>query len=263
MKNLMIFVNPSKSFSEGGFGDEANVLVKIQVENSLRLGWRPEDIMLVTNFRYEYAGIKALEVGDDVYCRFAPTATKIYTIIRLFRKGIIGDGLYWFHDLDAFQLQPMFEEEIGLPKEFIGVTDYGRSSINPGRDLRWSTGTIFFREDTLDIFMLWASQMELYKSNEEIALLEMLKKGKYRHIKDRVKRMNITWNLATRKRKVEEAWALADKPLRVIHFHPFDDRPIYGTDCANIEFCLYGRNGLGHPLVTPGLAEVMGRHGIS
>jgi len=40
MKNLMIYVNPHHEFDE-----ERKVLAKIQIENSLRLGWKSGDIL--------------------------------------------------------------------------------------------------------------------------------------------------------------------------------------------------------------------------
>jgi hypothetical protein len=42
----MIFVNPKKQFHE-----EAAILIKIQIDNSLDLGWRREDIVWITTAR--------------------------------------------------------------------------------------------------------------------------------------------------------------------------------------------------------------------
>ena len=56
MKNLLIFISPA-----GGFPKEHEELTKMQIDNSLELGWKPEDILLVTNFDYEYRGIKAVD----------------------------------------------------------------------------------------------------------------------------------------------------------------------------------------------------------
>jgi hypothetical protein len=54
MKNLLIHINPvSKIFSP-----EHEDLTRIQIDNSLELRWKKEEILLVTNFPYEYRGIK-------------------------------------------------------------------------------------------------------------------------------------------------------------------------------------------------------------
>jgi hypothetical protein len=262
MKNLMIYISPKKAFTGLDWGNEADILARVQIDNSIRLGWVRDDIWLVTNFPYEYRGVKALEIGDDAWCEHSPTASKINAIIALFERGLIEDNeLYWFHDLDAFQLASIDEAEVGIGPSEIGVTDYGRSSLNRGRDKRWSTGTIFFRSGSLDIFKLLKVEMYRYKVNEEIMLLETLKKGKYGHIRDRVRKLNITYNLATRRRLVGEAYAMAEKPLRVIHFHPFDRRPLYNGE-DNMSYCVHGRNEMGHPLVTKGLAGILESHGI-
>lgn len=83
----MTYINPSKRF-----GTEEKITVKIHIDNSLDLGWKTEDILLVTNFNYEYSGVKSLVIPDDNYCSFAPTASKINTVlmperlIRIFHK---------------------------------------------------------------------------------------------------------------------------------------------------------------------------------
>ena len=74
-----------------------------------------------------------------------PQASKINAIIKLFENGIIKKGeLYWFHDLDAFQLQPITEDEIGISDNEIALTDFGGGKYFGGED-RWSGGVIFFK----------------------------------------------------------------------------------------------------------------------
>src|SRR3989344_2935283 len=115
MKNLLIYINPRHDF-----GVEEKVTVKIQIDNSLDLGWKRQDILLVTNFPYEYNAVKATIVGDENYCDSIPTTSKINTIVDLFKiqalidifkintivdlfkKGLMAGELYWYHDLDVF-----------------------------------------------------------------------------------------------------------------------------------------------------------------
>jgi len=269
MKNLMIYISPEGAFKTTGFHenfdlkeiDESEVIEKVAIENSLAMGWKPEDIVLVTNFPYEYMGIKALEVGNENFCEHSPTASKILAMITLIEKGIIGDELWWFHDWDAFQLEEITEEEVALEDNQLGLTDYGVSNVNPGRSKWWSTGSMFLKQGCLDILKEIMGEADKYQCNEEMALLEMLKKRRYQRFKPRIVKMNITYNLATRRRDIRKAYEKADKPLKVIHFHPFDWRPT-SEGGNNMEVCIEGKNWLGKPLVTSTLIKLFKKHGI-
>ena len=164
MKNLLIYVNPSKSFLDYHWRDENKLLAKIQIDNSLALGWKKEDIILVTNFNYEYRGVKSMVVNDDLFCKVSYTATKIKVILHLFDKDIIGDDLYWFHDFDAFQLEKITEEELCLENAVFALTDYGKTTINEFRDRRWSTGSIFFKKDAERIFRMMMQKKSMRNS---------------------------------------------------------------------------------------------------
>ena len=56
MKNLLIYITPN------GFDTESEKLAKLQIDNSLELGWKKEDMLFVTSFPYEYRGIKSIVV---------------------------------------------------------------------------------------------------------------------------------------------------------------------------------------------------------
>src|SRR5258706_13277774 len=134
MKNLMIYINPRKDFD-----DEGKIAIKIQIDNSFDLGWQKENILLVTNFPYEYKGIRAIEANSNNYRSFFPPATKISAIIELIEKELIKKGeIYWFHDLNVFKNEVLTEDELGLEDVDIGLCDKGRMP-------RWGTGSMFFR----------------------------------------------------------------------------------------------------------------------
>lgn len=82
MKNLLVYINPKKRFS-----GEPLVLVKIQIDNSLDLGWKREDIILATNFSFEYNGIKSIVVSDNNFLPFCVTACKNTAILELFNRN--------------------------------------------------------------------------------------------------------------------------------------------------------------------------------
>lgn len=201
MKNLLIYINPTKQFIS--FYDY-EPLVKIQIENSLRY-WKPEDIMLVTNFPYEYMGIKSIVVDDSLYCEHRKRASKINVICHLIETGQIKE-LCWFHDFDAYQTDN-FDESV-IDGFDAGFTDYG---FNKG----WNTGSFFFKPEALPIFESIQKVMNEQKINEEQALdwltdNDLIKK---------YTRLNSTYNLG-RKHKASYVYSISLKPIKVFHFHP-------------------------------------------
>lgn len=202
MKNLLIYFNPQKQF-----GGEYEQLTKIQIDNSLSLDWNSKDLLLVTNFDYEYRGIKATVVGKGDYEVFDQNkSSKIPIINRLFKDGLIEDELYWFHDHDAFQLIPF---EMTLNKD-AGFTDHGY--INT-----WNAGSFFFTKAARDIFEWIWEYMNLRGTNEQDALTYMWENN-INNINQRWEMLNMTYNVGFtyHHHRLEKA----SKPIRVAHFHP-------------------------------------------
>lgn len=256
----MIYVNPSRDFVDYHWGTENQNLAKIQIDNSLALGWQKEDIMLVTNFEYEYKGIKSMVVSDELFCNVSYTATKINVILHLFDQGLIGDDLYWFHDFDAFQLEKITEEELDMGAASFALTDYGKTIINESRDRRWSTGSMFFKKASERIFRMIINKVYQYKANEEVILLLLTNQNKD-NINCLIKKLNISYNLATRKRDIAACWEMADKPLKVIHFHPSDKREVEpGSD--NIGVCVFGKNRINQVLVNDRIKDLFRHYNI-
>ena len=245
MKNLLIYVNPN-----GCFDAESGNLVKIQIENSLGLGWKKDDILLITNFPYQYQEIKSIEVKGG-YCPWQKEGSKITTIVHLFDIGFIGNELYWCHDLDAYQLEPISEEELGLEGFDAGFNDYGRKP-------QWQLGSIFFKNKAEDIFREIASRMSpkldstrhlLY---DEYVMLTMTNEN-FNNINNRIKRLNITYDFGMR--KIELCYEKANKPLKVLHFHPHNPK------LNTLAIAMYGRNRIHKPLMNERLIKIFKKYG--
>jgi hypothetical protein len=237
MKNLVVFITPQKKF----FGEYTS-LVKVYIDNGLDLGWKPEDMLLVTNFAFRYNGVKSVRVHNDNYCACRPRSIKTSVIPHLVDRGLVVEGeLYWNHDLDAFQLNKFNWIEFELGSVDLGLTDYGWKS-------RWCLGSYFFKESAKDIFALTNPIIHSNVEDEE-ALLQLDDKIQGRH-----KRLNITYNFGMR--RVEDNYQRAEKPLKVVHFHP-----TYKLVRTWDVFVL-GKNGLNMPLVTDRLIRVFKDHGI-
>jgi hypothetical protein len=196
MKNLLIYTSPDKKFN-----DENDIYVRIQIDNGLNY-WQASDIMLVTNFPFEYNGVKAIVIPYDK----SVLRNKYESIIYLLANGIINE-LTWFHDTEAWQLAPL---DLKLDNE-LGLTDYGWSQ-------RWNCGSMFINKSTLDIFTWLQDSIKQEYTDDETALMRLTRTN-YNNINSRIQRLNITYNLG--KRHVRENLNIADMPIRVAHFHPY------------------------------------------
>jgi len=255
----MIYISPTGSFKNPRpdlASDDAGPLVKVQIDNGLALGWEKEDILLVTNFEYQYGGVKATVLKDVEFFERKPQASKINAIIKLFDNGMIQNREpYWFHDIDAFQLAPITEAEIDLSDDGIALTDYG-GGIKFGGEGRWSTGTIFFKAGAEDIFR---RMKEIYyeKNIDEEEALGLLVIGDP-DIRKRVKKINTSYNFTGY--GFHSRYKNAIKPLKVTHFHPWAERRRAGIkDCLRF---FKGENELNTPLITNQLIDLFNHHGV-
>lgn len=202
MKNLMIYINPLREFTEDYAG-----LVRVQIDNSVRR-WKKNNILLVTNFTYSYGGINSIVVPDELFCKHRKRASKINVICYMIDNAMI-DGLCWFHDFDAYQIQELPEDILG--GKDAAFTDYGFNDS-------WNTGSFFFVPKAKDIFELIRKSMNKRLMNEEQAL-NRLTAANVDGINDRYIRLNNTYNFG-QKWHSGISFRRAEKPIRIFHFHP-------------------------------------------
>lgn len=265
MKQLLVYINPTKFFDA-----ESKSLVKIQIDNSLDLGWKREDIILATNFPFEYNGVKALVLGDELYCDFYRMASKENAIIDLMERGVIKDGeLYWIHDLDCYQCVPFSEDELDMEGVDLALTDYGSMT-------RWSTGSMFFKRSAEDIFRdLKTVEYYLHEGEEQSLMFltenyspEVLKK--YKVTKDtsklprirklsRIRKINNSYNLIWL--NLDSVYRKAIKPIRCVHFHPWWTWKKPKID-RMLDFFMYGKNKLNLVLMPKRLIRIFHYHRI-
>lgn len=249
----MVYISPTGSFDNPRpdlTSNDAGQLVKVQIENSLALGWKKEDIMLVTNFEYQYGGVKATVLKDVEFFERKPQASKINAIVELFNQGLIKDNeIYWFHDLDAYQLQPIPEAEIDLGSKDMALTDYG---VLP----RWSTGIVYFKKNSRDIFEKIKSVMYRKNINEELALTKLTNSDV--SIASRIKKLNKSYNFTPP--MVKFLYTTIIKPLKVAHFHIVGGNGRF--EVKNPVAFFKGENQLHIPLITKRLIGIFDAHGI-
>lgn len=248
MKNLLIFVGPSKKFNKA-----QETLIRIQIDNSYDLGWKKEDIILVTDFEWQYNGVKAQVLKTDVYYQFDLAASKIPVIVYLLNQSLIESGeLYWSHDLDAYENFRIEESELALDNFDLGLTHY---TYKP----EWQCGSLFFKQTSKDIFELLdettRSRPHLSRNNEK-TLTWLIKHNAIDP--GRYKRLNVTYNIMTK--YLQTIYSLANKPLKVLHFLPSNkDQSMSATA---LEMFMYGKNRLKIPLMSDRLIRIFHQHGV-
>lgn len=240
MKNLLIYTGPSKKLTV-----EDEVLIKIQIDNSLDLGWKREDIILAFDFPFEYNGVKSLVLPDGLYYNFDLLANKIPVLIYLISNRIISDNyLYWCHDLDAFELNKIEESELGLQNYDLGLTHY---TYKP----EWQFGSLFFKVTAFDMFEQIHKETlrkpHLSRNNEKV-LTKLIKDNQIDP--RRYKRLNVSYNIM--KKYLQTIYPLAIKPLRVLHFRPSDAKDIM----------IDGNNSLKLPLINERLRKIFQKYDI-
>ncbi len=248
MKNLLIYAGPLKKFSP-----EDSVLAKIQIDNSLDLGWKKEDIILVTDFPYEYNGVSSFVIEDSIYYPFDLAAGKVPVIVYLFKKKLIKPGeIYWCHDFDAYENFALDETGLGLANFDMGLTHY---TYKP----QWQCGSIFFKDSSKDIFELLDktthARPHLSRNNEK-TLTWLIKHSTIDE--KRYKRLNVTYNIM--KKYLAVIYPQATKPLKVLHFRPSDKDP--SLPKSTLDIFMYGKNSLKIPLMSDRLIKIFNKHGI-
>jgi hypothetical protein len=241
MKNFLLYVSPQRQFDS-----ETSALVKVQIDNSLTLGWAAEDVVLVTNFPYEYRSIRATVVGDGLEAH--GVNTKGWNVATLLDLPILPQDTLWLHDFDAFQLVP-FDDPLARHTAALALTDYGwRPQINGG--------SIFFRPDAVGFFRALRAGMELQqqaglKHGEEIVMQSLIG-GAFSNC---FVRLDCSYNFGMR--HIDVQWRNSTKPIKVAHFHPAKR----GAHVWNA-FC-EGDNPIRTPLVPDRLRQLLEEHGCA
>lgn len=180
--------------------DAIEILLKAQIENSLDLGWKPDDIILLTNFDFEFMSVRARNVKLNDFCL---TGSKIFGIKWVYEN--MDADVVWAHDLDAWQ-----NAEFKCPKfRDVGATKYYNRNYNGG--------SIFWRRSAKDIIDAVVEKIITDKAGREEPTLNIFLKKIYR---DRVKTINHTFNVGSTGYIMR--YCKSDKPIRVCHLHPYN-----------------------------------------
>lgn len=249
MKNLLIYTGPQKKFRE-----EDEILARIQIDNSFDLGWKKEDMLLVTDFEYEYNGLKSFVIEKDIYYDFDSNANKAPVALYLANQRVIEPReLYWCHDFDAYELNKIDERELELDNFDLGLVPY---FYKP----EWQFSSFFFRNSAGDILELLdaTTRAKPHPSrNNEKTLTKLIKNNAIDST--RYKELNVTYSIA--KKYLVTVYNEAIKPIKVLHFRPSDPKGERMPDSA-LSMFMYGKNNLRIPLMSDRLIKIFNYHGI-
>jgi len=222
MKNFMVANHKTKK--RYGLFHYIETNLKAQIANSIDLGWRREDIVVLSNFEYEFMGVKntVVELNDNCL-----TGSKMFGLKWLYENT--DADVVWSHDLDAWQNAwfdaPDFKD--------VGATYYSQPKFNGG--------SMFWRRTAVDIIEAILGRIkEKKKEREEPAINHVFKSKKY---KDRITTIDNTFNVGCS--GFVERYVRSMKPIRVCHFHPYN-RIAWETHALD-------RNGIGEIPITPRL----------
>ena len=209
MKNVLIY---NKISDKPRWSDEELFnSFKAQIDISLVRGWKKEDIILGTNFDFEYKNIKNKQLSD--ICVDNPFCNKFYGMLELLESGVIDDN-FWFHDQDAWQLHgdlsfPEFDGEIG-----------GCIYVFTNQ---WNTCSLFVKKTAVkilkyivDFMKINSEHVKRVQSDEDI--ISFLRNNNDSEIKNSLTTINNQYNVG--RTGMEHRYNAADKPIFVGGFVP-------------------------------------------
>jgi hypothetical protein len=219
MKNFIGYIIPEPIIENGGKKLAKRLRsvtrsLKIQVENSLRLGWKKEDIVFVTNFEFEHMGVKAY-INNDLI----PTATRFlgkhYSLCWAMQRF---DDDWWVHDHDTWQLRPF-----GLPEMKTDICAYKFWGKKVG------DSSFFVKKEAKNIIKNFIdytiNEAERFKNRKggEVYWYNFI-------IENKIPYDILDWAYALRRNKFEARYAAATKPIKAVHIK--NKRTLLGFYCG-------------------------------
>ena len=223
---------------------------RAQIDNSLYWGWDKKDIVVCTNYDFEYKDIKPVRLQK---ISINATSNKEYAIYELLSEGIIKEN-FWLHDFDDWQIEkfdfPEFGGDIGLAK-YCGC----------GGDcdcVRWNCGSIFTKPSAIDIWELFYNFVEQNKDNKKFIsdgndeiYIDTLYVN-YQEVRDRISKINSEYNVGCS--GFSDRYGIANKPVKVIAFKPNVKR--------DLEIFVNGNNDFNVKLADDRLMNLFKSHSI-
>jgi hypothetical protein len=210
MKNVIVYnqVQTTYHTSEKYTDEHLINYLKAQVDNSLRLGWNKEDIIIGTNFDFEHKGIINHKLKD--VCTYSGFNNFWYGALELMNNGVLEDN-FWLHDQDTWPIRkfdfPNFDGEIA-GCEYI-VTK------------QWNCGSVYFKKTSKFILEYIVELMRNnpnHKVSSDEEWIAFLRHSNHSEIKDYLKSLNTQYNVGVT--HFNDRYNSANKPINVLAFKP-------------------------------------------
>ncbi len=179
---------------------------RAQVDNSLRFGWKREDIIIGTNFSFQHNGVSNIQLEN--VCEKHIFNNKWYGILELMEKDYLNDN-FWFHDQDSWQINkiefPEFQGQIG------GCTYVYTQE--------WNTCSMFLKESSKNVvkyivdFMELNKEADFYSDENFVAILRQNS-----DIVNELTTINNKYNVGLT--HMEKRYQAAEKPVCALGFQP-------------------------------------------
>ena len=208
MKQVIIYNQLDVEYHGGKryVNEELFRFLQCQIDISLHLGWKPEDIILGTNFDFEYRGVKNHHLTN--ICTWSGFNNFWFGALELLQNGVITDN-FWLHDHDSWPIRkfdfPEYNGEIA-GCEYIGTEQWNCGSIYCKKSC---TDTLEYIVDTLML------NKEVIVSSDEIIISHL---RAYSPIKNKLTSINTTYNVGVTHGPLR--LAAASKPVNVLSFNP-------------------------------------------
>lgn len=211
---------------------DLETMLRAQLENSLDLGWKESDLIVVANFDFQFASVRAVVFNMNAFC---VTGSKMFAMNALYKTMQLREPV-WLHDLDAWQNSwfscPEFAD--------VGICEYSRPKFNGG--------SVFLKPSAIDIVQAVVQMIESDRlEREETAINSIFRRPEYAR---RITTLNPTYNIGCS--GFVERCKRSTKPICVCHFHP--------QNRIAVETHLLDRNGVNFRSVSTRLENVLRRH---
>jgi hypothetical protein len=217
MKNLLT-VNFIEKFGKCN-KEELIKMLQLQIENSLNLLWKIEDIVVLTNFDFEFMGIKAMNIGLNDFCI---TGSKMFGVLWYFETQKINETI-WSHDCDCLQNVYFDEKDLAYGETYFSKKDpnilnwerYDVGACYYSRQ-KFNGGSIFWKPTSIDIIKSVVDTLKLKNAKKEEPILNKFLRSK--EYENRVAVLNSSLNLGCS--GFCPRYERSMKPIKVHHFHP-------------------------------------------
>jgi len=177
-----------------------------QIDIILHLGWSPDDIILGTNFDFEYRGVKNHHLTN--ICKWSGFNNFWFGALELLQKGVIKDN-FWLHDHDSWPIRkfdfPKFDGEIA-GCEYVATRE-------------WNCGSIYCKQSCTDVLEYIVETLTINKdvivSSDEIFISHL---RAHSPIKPMLSSIDNTYNVGVTHGPLR--LNAATKPVNVLSFNP-------------------------------------------